>query len=538
MNVADAIAHILKAEGVEHLICYPRQLLIDACTKVGIRPILCRQERVGLGIADGLSRSTNGKRIGVFAMQGGPGIENSFPGVAQAYADNVPVLVLPAGPLGARNTAPHFYAVENFARITKWAAEIDKPARAPEILRRAFNLLRSGKPGPVLVEIPEDVVEADIGAPLEYASVRRVRSAPDPADVREVAQLLLSSKCPLIHAGQGTMYAEATPELVRLAELLQAPVMTTNIGKSAFPENHPLSIGASVISAPKAVFHFLKKSDLVLGVGASFTINPWTPKVPLGKRVVHITNDPADLHKEVPNVAAILGDAKLALQALIDEIGSRKRPDYGIAAEIRAVKEEWLREWLPELTSSEVPINQYRVVHDLKRAVDPANVIITHEAGSPREQLVTFWECHAPRGYLGWGKSTQLGHGLGLIMGAKLAHPEKLCINVMGDASIGMVGMDLETAARNRIGIITLVFNNGSMANERKSMPLAMERHRALDQGGNYSEVAKALGLWSTRVEKPDAFLPALRQAIESTQSGTPALIECMVKHNLKFSRY
>jgi acetolactate synthase-1/2/3 large subunit len=209
-----------------------------------------------------------------------------------------------------------------------------------------------------------------------------------------------------------------------------------------------------------------------------------------------------------------------------------------VAAEIRAVKEEWLKEWMPELTSSEVPINQYRVVHDLKRSVDAANVIITHDAGSPREQLVTFWECHAPRGYLGWGKSTQLGHGLGLIMGAKLAHPEKLCINVMGDASIGMVGMDLETAARNRIGILTLVFNNGSMANERKSMPLAMERHRALDQGGNYSEVAKALGLWSMRVEKPDAFLPALRQAIESTQSGTPALIECMVKHNLKFSRY
>jgi acetolactate synthase-1/2/3 large subunit len=538
MNVADAIAHILKAEGVEHLVCYPRQLLIDACTKVGIRPILCRQERVGMGIADGMSRSTNAGRIGVFAMQGGPGIENSFPGVAQAYADNVPVLVLPAGPLGQRNTPPHFYAVENFSRITKWAAEIDKPGRTVELLRRAFSYLRSGRQGPVLVEIPEDVVEADIGAAFEYSPVRSVRSAPDPADVREAAGLLLRSTCPLIHAGQGTMYAQATTELVKLAELLQAPVMTTNIGKSAFPENHPLSIGASVISAPKAVFHFLKKADLVLAVGASLTINPWTPKVPPGKRVVQITNDPADLNKEVPNVAAMLGDAKLCLQALIDEIGSRKRADYGIAAEIRSIKEEWMREWMPELTSAEVPINQYRIVHDLKGAVDPANVIITHEAGSPREQLVTFWECHQPRGYLGWGKSTQLGHGLGLIMGAKLANPDKLCINVMGDASIGMVGMDIETAVRNRIGILTIVFNNGAMANERKSMPLAMEQHGALDQGGDYRTVAKGLGAWSTRIEKPDAFLPALRQAIESTQSGTPALIECMVKHNLKFSRY
>jgi thiamine pyrophosphate-dependent acetolactate synthase large subunit-like protein len=185
-----------------------------------------------------------------------------------------------------------------------------------------------------------------------------------------------------------------------------------------------------------------------------------------------------------------------------------------------------------------VPINQYRVVHDLKSAVDPANVIITHEAGSPREQLVTFWESHAPRGYLGWGKSTQLGHGLGLIMGAKLAHPEKLCINVMGDASIGMVGMDIETAVRNRIAILTIVFNNGSMANEKKSMPLAMERFGALDQGGNYAGVAKALGAWSRRVERPEAFLPALEPAFEAMRSGTPALIECIVKHNFKYSRY
>ncbi|HKQ29066.1 MAG TPA: thiamine pyrophosphate-requiring protein [Burkholderiales bacterium] len=538
MNVAEAIARILKQEGSDILVCYPRQLLIDACTALGIRPVICRQERVGAGIADGISRSTNGRRLGIFAMQGGPGLENAFPGIAQVYADNVPVLLLPAGPLGRRNTPPHFYALEHFGKVTKWAAEIDKPARVSELMRRAFHHLRSGRPGPVLLEIPNDVVESDIGAALEYSPVKRVRSAPDPADVRAVAELLLKSACPVLHVGQGTMYAQATGELVKLAELIQAPVMTTNTGKSAFPENHPLSIGASVISAPKAVFHFLKKADLIVGVGASFTVNPWTPKIPPGKRIVHITNDPADINKEVPNVAAILGDAKLVLEALVAEIGSRKRSDDGIAAEIRAIKHEWLQEWMPELKSAETPINQYRVIHDLMHAVDPANVIITHEAGSPREQLVPFWESHAPRGYLGWGKSTQLGHGLGLIMGAKLANPEKLCINLMGDASMGMVGMDLETAVRSRIGILTIVFNNGVMAGEKNSMPLSVEKHRAMDLGGNYSQVAKALGAWSTRIEEPDAFLPALRQAIEVTQDGAPALIECVAKQNYRFSRY
>jgi acetolactate synthase I/II/III large subunit len=143
-----------------------------------------------------------------------------------------------------------------------------------------------------------------------------------------------------------------------------------------------------------------------------------------------------------------------------------------------------------------------------------------------------------PRGYLGWGKSTQLGHGLGLIMGAKLANPEKLCVNFMGDASIGMVGMDLETAVRNRIGILTIVFNNGLMAGERDSMPVGIERHNTLNLGGNYADVAKALGAWSRRVSEPQAIAAALKAAIEVTQSREPAVLEFMVKEQKRFSRY
>ncbi len=538
MNVIQAIAQVLKTEGVEHLLCYPRHVLIDECVKLGIHPHVCRQERVGVGMADGVSRSTNGRKTGVFLMQGGAGIENAFPGVAQVYGDNVPVLLLPTGPVGRHHTPPHFTAVKNFGNITKWVADVDKPARIGEVMRRAFHHLRTGKPGPVMIELLNDVLEADIGGALDYSPVKAVRSGPDPADVKTVAELLLKASCPVIHAGQGVMYAEASKELVKLAELLQIPVMTTNTGKSAFPENHPLSLGASTGSAPKGVFHFLKKADLVVGIGASFTINPWTPKIPPGKKLVHITNDPGDINKERGNVAAILGDAKLVLQALIDEVGARKRGDAGVAAEIKAVRDEWMKEWMPELTSSETPINQFRIVHDLMKNVDLDNTIVTHEAGSPREQLVTFWEARAPRSYLGWGKSTQLGHGLGLIMGAKIANPGKLCINFMGDASIGMVGMDIETAVRNRLGILTIVFNNGIMAGEIASMPLATEKYRLSDLGGNYSEVAKGLGAWSKRIQEPGDFVPALKAALEATQSGTPALIECLSKQNHKLSRY
>lgn len=537
MKVADAIARVLAAEGVEHLVCYPRQLLIDPCIDAGLKPVICRQERVGVGIADGISRSTNGAKIGVFSMQGGPGVENSFPGAAQVYGDNVPMLLLPGGAnLERAHTPPTFSAVESFRTVTKWAANVNQAGRISELMRRAFHLMQNGKPGPVLIEVPGDMIDAEAGE-FEYTRARNHRSGPDPANVKTVAEILLKSSAPVIYAGQGVLYAGATKELVKLAELLDAPVLTTNTGKSAFPENHPLALGAAVVSAPKMVNHFLKKADRVVAIGSSLTRTPWGPKVPNGKKIVHLTNDSADIGKEFPAEAAAVGDAKLLLEALIAEIGNRKRAN-GAAKEVRAVKEEWLKEWQAELNSAETPINQYRVIHDLMACVDRENTIITHDLGGPREQLVPFWETLVPRGYLGWGKSTQLGHGLELIMGAKLANPEKLCINVMGDASIGMVGMDIESAVRNRIGILTIVFNNGLMAGERDLMPHAIERYNTLDLGGNYADVAKALGAWSRRVTEPQAIVPTLKQAIEVTTSREPALVEILVKENTRFSRY
>jgi thiamine pyrophosphate-dependent acetolactate synthase large subunit-like protein len=170
--------------------------------------------------------------------------------------------------------------------------------------------------------------------------------------------------------------------------------------------------------------------------------------------------------------------------------------------------------------------------------VDLDNTIVTHDSGSPREQLLPFWEARAPRSYLGFGKSTQLGQGLGLIMGAKLAAPEKLCINVMGDAAIGMVGMDIETAARDGIAILTVVFNNGVMAAERKSIPLSAKKYGALTVSGNYAPMAEALGVAGYRVETPGEIVPQLEKAIATTEAGKPALLEVIVKEGYDFSQY
>ena len=544
MKGVDAIAEILKREGTEFIACYPAQPLIEASAIAGIRPIMCRQERMGMAIADGFSRTTNGKRIGVFCMQHGPGSENAFPGAAQAFSDNVPVLLIPGGEETQRAyISPGFSAMENYGPVTKWLAQINHVERIPELMRRAFYNLRSGKPGPVLLEVPRNIWTEEYPDELDYKPVKGNKSGPDPQDVKEVAQVLLRASSPVIHAGQGALYAEAWNELQELAELLQAPVMTTMPGKSGFPEDHPLSLGASAVSTTKPISHFLQKADVVFGVGCSFTRTNYGKTIPPGKVMIHSTNDPTDVNKDYLADYALIGDAKLVLQSLIDEIkectsGIGNRNDRDVAPEVQAVKEEWYQEWMPQLTSSEVPINPYRIIWDLMHNVDRANTIITHDAGSPRDQLVPFWQATAPRTYIGWGKSTQLGYGLGVTMGAKLAEPDKLCINIMGDAAIGMVGMDIETAVRSNLGILTIVFNNGAMAIERRTMPFATEKYGSVFLGGNYGEVAKALGGWAERVEQPDHFVPALKRAIEITKTGHPAMVECLTKEGFDFSRY
>src|SRR5918994_7177119 len=178
---------------------------------------------------------------------------------------------------------------------------------------------------------------------------------------------------------------------------------------------------------------------------------------------------------------------------------------------------------MPKLTNNEAPLNPYRVLWDLQHTVDVANTIITHDAGSPRDQISPFWKATTPLSYLGWGKTTQLGYGLGLAMGAKLGAPDKLCINVWGDAAIGFTGMDFETAARERIPILSVLLNNFSMAIELKVMKTATAKYRSTDISGNYADFAKALGGWGERVTQPDDIVPAIKRALGKTREGTPA---------------
>lgn len=540
MKLGEAIAEIMKREGIEVLLGYPVNHLIEFAAAIDIRPIMVRQERIGLHMADAISRVTSGRKIGAFCMQHGPGAENAYGGVAQCFGESVPVLVLPMGyPRRLAHVAPNFNAAIQMRGVTKSAEPIVLASEVSAVMRRAFSRLRNGRGGPCLVEIPSDMWHEEVG-PLDYTPVASTRWGPDPGDVERAAALLAAAKRPVIYAGTGVHWAQAWPQLRALAELLAAPVTTSLGGKSAFPETHPLALGAAGLAVPATVPHFLSRADVILGIGCSFTESNFAVKMPRGPRIIHATLDPDHLSKDVPIELGLVGDAALTLDALLAALADRlkgPRDAAPVAAEIAAVREAWLAEWAEKRDSDASPLSPHRVLRDLWRTVDPANTIITHDAGSPRDQLSPFWVSPTPLSYLGWGKTTQLGYGLGLAMGAKLAAPEKLCINVWGDAAIGFTGMDFETAVRERIPILSVLLNNFSMAIELKVMPISTEKYRSTDISGDYAAMARAFGGHGERVERAADIVPALKRAIAATREGTPALVEFITAKETAVSR-
>jgi acetolactate synthase-1/2/3 large subunit len=401
-------------------------------------------------------------------------------------------------------------------------------------------MLRNGRPQPVVIELPYDVLEKPYSDEMDYAPGKVVRSQPASDEIEAAADLLIAAENPAIYAGQGIHWSEAYAELRALAEHLAIPVMTSLPGKSAFDETHPLALGSGGNGINGCVAKWLTECDLLFGIGCSFTATAFGLTIPPGKRVIHATLDPLDIDKSVPSEVALVGDAKLTLAALLDAV-KRRLPEprdlRPIAERIRQAEDEWLTRWEPKRSSAASPLSPYRVLRDLYDTVDVPNTLITHDAGSPRDQLVPFWKCVSSHSYIGWGKSTQLGYGLGLAMGAKLACPDKLCINVWGDAAIGFTGTDLETAARDRIPILSILLNNHAMACELPIMPVATEKFEATAITGDYAAFARSLGCHGERVTEAAEIVPALKRALAAIDAGQPALVEFITEKETEISR-
>jgi acetolactate synthase-1/2/3 large subunit len=291
------------------------------------------------------------------------------------------------------------------------------------------------------------------------------------------------------------------------------------------------------------VAQFLSECDLILAVGSSLSISYFAAPIPPGKIAIQLTIDERDLNKDYPIHIPLMGDVKLTLREMIGEaermIGREGRKgDESVARKIKAAKEEWMKEWLPLLTSDEVPVNPYRVIWDAQQALDRNQTIVTHDAGNPRDQTAPFWLAETPNSYIGWGKSTHLGYSLPLALGAKVALPQKTVVNIMGDAAFGMSGMEIAAAARNKIGTLTILLNNSCLGGYEKHIPIATKLYGTRFLGGDYCKVAEGLGAYSERIDHPKDIIPAVRRAVEKTKTGKPVVLEVITKEENRLPKY
>ena len=534
MKVLDAVARILKAEGVEWAGCFPSNNLIEAVAEVGINPIMFRQERGAAMAVDGFSRMRNREEFGVLITQGGPGSENTMGGLAQAYADNVPILYLPGGPaVSARSVKPNFSPARTYESVSVSAEVIFQPGQVASIMRRAFHALRNGRSGPVIVEIPADVgeMEVDDSVVSSYSPPKRHKFAPDSAEIKEAVRLLLAAKKPVIWSGMGVLMSGASPELTEFAEIAQIPVYCTMPGKSGFDQRHPLALGSGSSATSLQARTWLQEADVLLGVGTSLTRTGYGQPIPDGKVMIHNTETVADLNKDFNIDVGLVGDTKLTLSMMVDEVkiqlaGAERKGSSELSDQIAEINDKWMAEWSGVLNSNETPITPYRVIGEMINVLDKENSIVTHDAGAPRDIIMPFYPGTVPHSYVGWGKTTHLGYGIPLMTGVKMACPDKFCMNIMGDGAFGMSGLDLETSVRAGAPITTIVLNNGGMATYPGGYPTARESFGTTFMTGDYAKIAEGLGAVGITVTKPEEIASALEQAKQLNANGKTVLID------------
>ena len=539
IKAVNGFARILKSEGIPWVSCYPTSPVNNALGEEGVPILMMGEERFAVAVADGFSRVTSGKQIGVCTVMAGlnaAGIQMAYGAVAQAWEDSSPLLVIAEGVGQGATRHTHYDIGEAFKSVTKWVGEIDRADLVPDYVRRAFTHLRSGRPGPVLLLVPRGLGEYD-EAEHPYAPVKGWRTGPDPDDVKTAVKVLLAARDPLLHIGEGVLYADATGELLKFAELAQLPVLTTLKAKGAFPENHPLSVGVRGSMAE----HFLQKCDVLFSIGSSLFPNRFSHSIPDAekKTIVQCTIDTLDINRSYETRHAVIGDARLTLQALSEELskrtgGGRKNP--ALLEEIRAARQEFMAKFRPWLESNETPINPYRVLGDLMKVLDPKSSFVTADSGNTRDQTSTVYETHIPRGFLGWGNVSTLGFSLAGAVAAKLAYPNRQCVHVTGDAGVCYMMGNFEAVARYKIGITTLHINNGGYSGYGPGFWGAGHdpyTWKVSDHDSAcMSSMAKAVGFHAEDVAKPAEIVPALRRALDENAKGRPAFIEFICSHH------
>jgi len=545
MNVAETVVQALVSESVTLAAgIYGEsigRIVVGLANAPKMKLCYTRQERVAVDIADGYARVSGNPAV-VFA-DAGPAVANAMGGVVNSFGDSTPLLFL-AGQIGrfegARRAMKELSMHDVFGSVTKLTATLADPSQLNHVVRRAFVSLRTGRPGPVVLDLPEDVLSME-AAELAYRPVlTSVRAGGDPQAIEKAVHLLAGAERPYVYAGAGILFSSASEELVQMAELLSLPVATTLNGKSAFPEDHPLALGIGGFS--RATYGTLQatrcaqQADVVLTIGCTFKAH--TTKAPMPEGITHIQvdADPSEMHKETRADIAILGDAKLVLRQMIDAARALLAPDRlqerpAIAARIEQDRREWLSILKPLVSSAEKPIHPFRVTWELSQLLDPDQAIILHDAGSVRGSTCQPYIATKPRSFVGFGGQSAMGWSLGAAIGAKLAAPDNLVVAVMGDEAFGETALDLETAVRSDAPILIVVKNNSVYkrkdASDAKRAALLSIRFK---EGVDFCALAQSVGARASRVEEPAELRGALGEAIESVRNGRCALLEVATK--------
>ena len=333
--------------------------------KENVPMIMMRDDRYAVALADGFSRVSSGKRIGVCTVQGGvnaAGLQVAYAGLAQAYEDNSPILCITDGVPVGNSENSEFDITNSLKSVSKWYGYIDKPERTPEIMRKAFSMLRNGKPGPVIIAVPDASAIYDESLDI-YEAVKAWKSKPSQEDIRDAIEFIYQSKKPIIYAGEGVLYSDASAELLEFVEISNNPVVTTLKAKGAFPENHKLSLGVR----GKHTSHFINESDLILSIGSSLSPGRFSHGIPnsMNKKIIVLNINEDHINKLYKTTHALVGDDKLALSDLTKELKNRtsgKGFDEKITiTEINKQKELDKEIYEKPMLSSDKPINPYRV---------------------------------------------------------------------------------------------------------------------------------------------------------------------------------
>jgi acetolactate synthase I/II/III large subunit len=543
LSGAEAFVRMLQLHGVRHIfgLCGDTSLpLYDALYRLdhGITHVLARDERSAAYMADAYARVTG--RVGVCEGPSGGGATYLLPGVVEANESAIPVLAVTTDiAVGARGryVLTELDQEALFRPLTKWNRVIDRAAKVPETVRAAFRHMTTGRPGAVHLGLPFDVQndpvdEAAVHADHTLGAYPARRVAPELAAIEAAAQAILSAERPLLICGGGPVIAGAQTELRALAELLEVPVATTISGQGSIAEDHPLALGVVGSNGGTPETRALvDQADLVVFAGCragSVTTERWRHPAPGRVRVVHVDVDPAVIGANYQTEVALVGDAKLALAALRNEIARRldAPPERSFGRDrVARAKAEKFAAFRELAGSDELPIRPERIVAALQELL-PQDALIVADAGTPCPYFSAYYEFReAGRHFITNRAHGALGYALPAAVGAKIGRPGAICVAVMGDGSFGFAAGELETICRLRLPITMVVVANATFgwikAGQRSGFGA---RYFSVDfTPGQHARIAQAYGIRAWRVTDPAELRPALAAAL---QAGEPTLVD------------